>query len=94
MSKSIKVSCASRGEKSQTIRTSQFAGLVFNKGDRYVIKPEGINFFIPCYVNRKDGSTLYVKEKHWPRILNKALVGKGNQRSLKIEYITKEVKGK
>jgi hypothetical protein len=92
--KTIKVTCASNHENSQTIRTSQFPGLVFSKGDRYVIKPAGINFFIPCYVNRQDGSTLYVKPKNWPKLLTKALVGKGNQKTLSIDFIAKEVKGK
>lgn len=92
--KFIKVSCASNHEKAQTINTSQFPGLVFTKGDRYVIKPTGINFFIPCYVNRASGKTLYVKTDSWPYVLKRALVGKGNQRSLKIDYIAKEVKGK
>jgi hypothetical protein len=93
MSKLIKVTCASRKEKSQTIRTNQFSGLTFTKGDRYVIKPKGINFFIPCYVNRKDGSTLYIKKDNWPRILNRAMIGQGNERILNVEYIAKELKG-
>jgi len=78
----IKFTCASVGELAQTIRTNQFEGFNFKKGQYYTIYfTNGTS--VNAYVNRQDGSTLYIKGEDFPSNLKKATVGNPVSRIIK-----------
>ena len=79
---SVKFTCASAGEKAQTIRTSQFEGINFKKGQQYkILFVNGASAL--ASVNRNDGSTLYIPAEEFPSGLKRAQVGAPVLRKIK-----------
>jgi hypothetical protein len=78
----VKFTCASAGEKAQTIRTSQFEGYTFRKGQHYrLVLSNGT--VLNAVVNRADGSTLYITAENFPSGLKRAGVGSPVSRKIK-----------
>lgn len=78
----VKFTCASLGEKAQTIRTSQFEGVTFRKGQVYKITLAN-GTVLNASVNRADGSTLYITAENFPSNLKRAQVGSPVSRKIK-----------
>jgi hypothetical protein len=78
----VEFTCASVGEKAQTIKTSQFKGIKFKKGQNFTITlVNGTK--LRAYVNRADLSTLYIKAIDFPANLKRAQIGKPVSRLIK-----------
>lgn len=70
----VKFTCASVGEKSQTLRTSQFEGLFnFKNGQQYRIYFTN-GKYADGYITR-NGTTLYIPAEEFPSGLKRAEVG-------------------
>lgn len=77
----VKFTCASVGEKSQTLRTSQFEGFNFKNGQHYRIYFTN-GKFADGYVTR-NGTTLYIPSASFPNGLKRAEVGNPVLRTIK-----------
>lgn len=78
----VEFTCASVGEKAQTIKTSQFPNIKFKKGQNFTITlSNGVK--LKAYVNRKDASSLYIKAVDFPNNLKRAVVGNSVTRTVK-----------
>ena len=78
----LKFTCASAGERAQTINTSQFEGCYFSYGEQYKITFTNGTSAI-AYVNRANGSTLYIKATDFPSGLKRATLGNPVSRTIK-----------
>lgn len=80
----LEFTCASAGEKAQTIRTNQLTGFnfKFKQGDFYKITFSNGKTAV-AYVNRKDASTFYIKSSDFPSGLKRASVGNSVSRTIK-----------
>lgn len=78
---SVKFTCASVGEKAQTLTTSQFEGINFVDGQNYKIVFENGKTAL-ARVTRQ-GRTLYIPAGDFPSGLKRAVVGSPVMRKIK-----------
>ena len=91
--KLIKVTCARKNEKAQTITTNQFRPLVFKKDVEYLVKFHEADIPASAYVNR-DGKTLYITAEDWPSYMDRAETKSGcGPKFHFIEAIYKKLRG-
>jgi hypothetical protein len=78
---SVKFTCASVGEKAQTITTAQFEGINFKNGQEYKIVFS--NGKVANARVTRNGRTLYIPASEFPAGLKRAVVGSPVPRKIK-----------
>ncbi len=78
---SVKFTCASVGEKAQTLTTSQFEGMKFSDGQYYKIVFENGKSALARVT--RNGRTLYIPALDFPSGLKRATVGSPVSRKIK-----------
>lgn len=80
----VEFTCASEGEKAQTVKTSQLDnyGFKFKQGDFYKITFSNGEVAV-AYVNRANASTLYIRSGNFPNGLKRATIGNPVSRTIK-----------
>jgi len=76
MLEKVEFTCASVKEKSQTIRTNQLSNLGFNFKDGESYKITFVNGKTAVATVSRNGATLYISAKSFPRGLDRATVAR------------------